>query len=77
MEHPLITGADELTDQEISDKIQDLQKRYSMAMRMYKQGMAAQIVMAIDSYKAVQTNRLQQQRDDKNSKNLDGKIDIS
>jgi hypothetical protein len=48
-----------------------------MAMRMYKQGMAAQNVMAIDSYKAVQTNRLQQQRDDKNSKNLDGKIDIS
>jgi hypothetical protein len=77
MEHPLITGADELTDQEISDKIQDLQKKYSMAMRMQKQGMAAQIVMAIDSYKAVQTNRLQQQRDDKNSKNLDGKIDIS
>jgi hypothetical protein len=77
MEHPLITGVDELTDQEISDKIQDLQKKYSMAMRMQKQGMAAQIVMAIDSYKAVQTNRLQQQRDDKNSKNLDGKIDIS
>jgi hypothetical protein len=77
MEHPLITGADELTDQEISDKIQDLQKKYSMAMRMQKQGMAAQIVMAIDSYKAVQTNRLQRQRDDKNSKNLDGKIDIS
>ncbi len=77
MEHPLINGVDELTDQEIADKIQDLQKKYSMAMRMHKQQMAAQIVMALDSYKAVQTNRAQRQWEDKNGKNLDGKIDIS
>ena len=77
MEHPLINGVDELTDQEIADKIQDLQKKYSMAMRMHKQQMAAQIIMALDSYKAVQTNRSQRQWEDKNGKNLDGKIDIS
>lgn len=77
MEHPLITGVDGLTDQEIADKIQDLQKKWSMAVRMNKQDIAAQIIMALDSYKSVQANRVQRQWEDKNGKNLEGKIDIS
>lgn len=52
MEHPLIGKLDELSVEELSTKITDLNKKLSIAMRMGNGDLCNQIRMAIESYRA-------------------------
>lgn len=51
MEHPLIGKLDELSVEELSTKITDLNKKLSIAMRMGNGDLCNQIRMAIESYR--------------------------
>lgn len=51
MEHPLITDVNDLTVDQLQERMDDLNKKLIMAHRMGKGDMVAQIQMAIESYK--------------------------
>jgi len=78
MEHPLITDADELTLEQLHQRITDLHKKLMWAQRQ-NHGLAQQISMALETY----NNKYQQrQREIWESQNRAGtdysdRIDIS
>jgi hypothetical protein len=65
MYHPLLDDPSKLKDQDLENKILDLSRKYSIAARMGQGGVAQQIVIAIDMYRAEQ-----QRRQVENSQNL-------
>lgn len=77
MEHPLIGPLTDLTDEQISERITDLQRKLGIAMRIGNGQLANQIRMALDSYQA-RLKALQDQRNQTgNSSSHFDKIDIS
>lgn len=64
------------TIDELSEKINDLNKKMSFAARMGKYDLANQIQMALSSYRAVY-NQKQRELFDETSSTIRGKIDIS
>ena len=50
MEHPLISNLDDLTLDQLTDKITELNKKLTIAMRVGNSHMCNQIRMAIESY---------------------------
>lgn len=71
MEHPLISGLDELTTDELSLKVSELYKKLSIASRSGNGHMCDQIRMAIESYQ----NKYRQRIEEENKKdNLDDKF---
>lgn len=52
MEHPLIGKLDDLSLDDLSNKITDLNKKLNMAMRMGNHDLCNQIRMAIESYRS-------------------------
>ncbi len=50
MEHPLIRNLDDLSNQELLDKISDLHKKLAIAARSGNGHMCDQIRMALESY---------------------------
>lgn len=76
MEHPLITGLDQLNVEQLSDRINELHKKLSIAARMGNGHVCDQIRMAIESY----TNKLRQIQNDQaraSQQNFNDKINIS
>lgn len=59
MEHPLISGLDDLTVEQLSEKINDLHKKLSVAYRSGNGYLCDQIRMALESY----TNKLRERQD--------------
>jgi hypothetical protein len=73
MEHPLIGSLDALTAEQLLDKITELNKKLTMAMRMGNHYLCNQLRMAIESH---QVKYLEKTRADPNN-NFDDVIDIS
>jgi hypothetical protein len=76
MEHPLIGNLDELTIEQLSEKINDLHRKLSVAHRSGNGYLCDQIRMAIESY----TNKLRQRQEEQYQaaqQSFDDKIKIS
>jgi hypothetical protein len=75
MEHPLIGNIDHLTEDELSEKINELNQKLNMATRTGNGHMCNQLRMAIESFQSKYQQKLQEARKGQ-STNFDDKIDI-
>jgi hypothetical protein len=73
MEHPLIGNLDDLSAEQLLDKISELNKKLSIAMRMGNAYLCNQLRMAIESHQ----NKYQEKIRTNPDNNFDGVIDIS
>lgn len=76
MEHPLIGNLDELTIEQLAEKINDLHRKLTVAHRSGNGYLCDQIRMAIESY----TNKLRQRQQEQYEaaqESFDDKIKIS
>ena len=73
MEHPLIGKLDELTEEQLLERISDLNQKLNIAMRTGNGHLCNQIRMAIDSFRSHYQQRLSKPT---TGSNFDGKIDI-
>ena len=74
MEHPLISSIDDLTTDELSSKISELNKKLSIAYRLANHDLCNQIRMALETY----NNKYQEKmRKAQTGTDYDGMIDIS
>jgi hypothetical protein len=78
MEHPLIGNISDLTLDELSSKVSELQKKLSIVQRTGNGHLANQVRMALESYYNVYQARLQEsyQKDQTGGINFDNKINI-
>ena len=78
MEHPLIGNISDLTLEELSSKVSELQKKLSIVQRSGNGHLANQVRMALESYYNVYQVRLQEsyQKDQPSNVNFDNKINI-
>jgi len=74
MEHPLIPNLDSLTEQELLDKISELNRKLSIAYGTGNAYLCNQLRMAIESF---QTKYREKIRGGDNGNNFDDVIDIS
>jgi hypothetical protein len=74
MEHPLIPNIDNLTTEELLDKVNELHKKFGIAHRLGNYHLCNQIRMAIETYQNKYTDKL---RASQSGKDTDGIIDIS
>ena len=73
MEHPLIGNIDSLTNDELMEKITDLNNKYSICMRTGNHQVLGQIQMAMETYR----NKLSEKTKQANPEDFKDKIDIS
>lgn len=74
MEHPLIPNIDDLTAEELSSKIAELNKKLSIAYRLANHDLCNQLRMAIETY----NNKYQEKmRSSRSGTDYDGMIDIT
>jgi hypothetical protein len=73
MEHPLIGKLDELTADQLLDKITELNKKLTIAMRMGNAYLCDQLRMAIESHQV----KFQEKSRGNPDNNFDDVIDIS
>jgi hypothetical protein len=73
-EHPLLPNLNDLTNEELLDKINELQKKLGVAYRLANHDLCNQIRMAINSYQTKYNEK--SRRDDKDT-GFDSIIDIS
>jgi len=77
MDHPLIGGLDDLSAEQISERITDLNRKLSIAMRLGNGHLCNQIRMALTSYQGRQKYLQDQKNQTGNSNPHFDKIDIS
>ena len=75
MEHPLIGNIDHLTEDQLSEKINELNRKLNMAVRSGNGHMCNQLRMALESFRSKYQQKLQEARKGQ-STNFDDKIDI-
>ena len=75
MEHPLIGNIDHLTEDQLSEKINELNRKLNMAVRSGNGHMCNQLRMALESFQSKYQQKLQEARKGQ-STNFDDKIDI-
>ena len=73
MEHPLISNLNDLTEEQLLEKVTELQRKLSIAYRSGNADLCNQIRMAIESFQTKYQDKIR--RDDKN--NFDEIINIS
>jgi len=75
MEHPLINDIGELDEQQLMDKITELNSKLNIAMRMGNSSLINQVQMALSTYrnKLSEKHAAERNKDDK----FEDKIDIS
>ena len=75
MEHPLINDIGNLDEQQLMDKITELNSKLTMAMKMGNSSLINQVQMALSSYqrKLSEKHAAERNKDDK----FEDKIDIS
>ena len=76
MEHPLIDDIGTLTEEEILDKITELNKKLTMAMKMGNPSLINQLRMALETYQNKLAEVAAEARRNKDDK-FEDKIDIS
>lgn len=62
--HPLEGDIQSLKDDELENKLRDLNKRYLTASRLGNQSLAEQVLMLLTSYRQEQTRRQRKSFDD-------------
>ena len=78
MEHPLIPNLDDLSVEELGSKINELNKKLTIAMRMGNAYLCEQLRMAIESYQVkYQQKSAELFKKGNDGKNFDDIIDIS
>lgn len=75
MEHPLIGNIDHLTEDQLSEKINELNRKLNMAVRSGNGHMCNQLRMALESFQSKYQQKIQEARKGQSS-NFDDKIDI-
>jgi len=73
MEHPLIANLNDLTEEQLLEKVTELQRKLSIAYRTGNADLCNQIRMAIESFQTKYQDKIR--RDDNN--NFDEIINIS
>jgi hypothetical protein len=73
MEHPLISNLDELTSEQLLEKINELNRKLGIAYGTGNHWLCQQLRMAIESYQTKYTEKTRQGPDN----NFDSVIDIS
>jgi N-acetyl-anhydromuramyl-L-alanine amidase AmpD len=73
MEHPLVSNLNDLTEEQLLEKVTELQRKLSIAYRTGNADLCNQIRMAIESFQTKYQDKIR--RDDKN--NFDEIINIS
>ena len=73
MEHPLIANLDGLTEQELLDKINELNRKLGIAYQTGNGHLCNQLRMAIESHQNKYPEKIRRNTDN----NFDGVIDIS
>lgn len=77
MEHPLIGNLDELTVDELSSKVSDLNNKLSIATRSGNGHLCNQLRMALESYQNKYREKMDETyRKQSGGRNFDNKIDI-
>lgn len=79
MFNPLIEDLSRFKDDELSSQINDLTKKYGIALRMGNAGLAQQIVVAIETLRGEMSKRQQDAARkllEKQNKDLDGLINV-
>jgi hypothetical protein len=77
MEHPLIGNLDELTVEDLSKKITDLNNKLGIAMRTGNGHLCNQLRMAVESYQNKYQDKVQETyRKQIEDSNFNSKIDI-
>ena len=74
MEHPLVGNFDQYNDDQLQEKINEINNKILMAYKMGNTHMIGQLQMALESFKAHQKLRNQQNTSDGDHED---KIDIS
>jgi hypothetical protein len=74
MEHPLIGSLDELTEDQLSEKINDLYRKLSIATHSGNGHLCNQLRMAIESYQTKYQDKLRASRE--NTTAFSDKINI-
>lgn len=79
MEHPLVGDLNDLTPEQLQEKISELNKRINMAMRTGHVQMLGQLRMVLETYQTKYNEKVRQQWNQKNggAESFEGKIDIS
>ena len=77
MEHPLISNLDQLTIDELVNKINELNKKLTIAGRTGNGYLCDQIRMAIESHQVKYQEKVQATYKKDSGSNFDDKIDIS
>ena len=77
MEHPLIPNLDDLSVEELGSKINELNKKLTIAMRMGNAYLCEQLRMAIESYQVKYQQKNQELFAKNTGNNYQDKIDIS
>ena len=75
MEHPLIGNIDHLTEDQLSEKINELNRKLNMAIRSGNGHMCNQIRMALESFQSKYQQKLNDARKGSGS-TFEDKIDI-
>ena len=73
MEHPLIASLEELTAEQLLEKISELNRKLGIAHRMGNNDLCNQLRMAVESYQ----NKYQEKIRNNPDTNFDSVIDIS
>lgn len=73
MEHPLVSNLNDLTEEQLLEKVTELQRKLSIAYRTGNADLCNQIRMAIESFQTKYQDKIR--RDDSN--NFDEIINIS
>lgn len=76
MEHPLIGNLDQLTTDELTSKINELNNKLSIATRSGNGNLCNQLRMAIESYQSKYQAKLQDAYKKQSTVNFDNKINI-
>jgi len=77
MEHPLIGNLDNLTADELSSKVNDLNNKLSIATRSGNGHLCNQLRMALESYRNKYQEKLQETyKKQTGGRDFDNKIDI-
>ena len=76
MEHPLIGKIDDLSESELLDKITELNRNLTIAMRMGNSSLINQVNLAINTYRNKLTEKQKKARSGDNN-DFEDKIDIS
>jgi len=77
MEHPLIPNLDDLSMDQLQEKITELTRKVAIAHRMGNAHLRHQVQMALDTYQTKYRERLMAPKKQDGDPDFDSKIDIS